>query len=592
MGMAYPMAGAGGYAAVRALGNERSSVDYADPEGEEALSRPYAPFMGSEDRRSWSSNGSGGNGNGNGASTPPLGGGNVYRNSAAAAMAGSNAQLAEGGTLPRTSSQPQIAMRAPFLSPASRPSSIWSPPSYPSLPPGTGIPTSTYPPSLTYLPSSPYASGLSPYSHHPKRTRALMPSTRLEQKLSKEDKPWLTKKNGRERASWWLTLAFMLLGVGGAAIVCFFGWTGVRQLKDDELCLIMEDNFNSLDMTNTWGADIELGGFGNGEFEMTTDSTDNLYIHNNQLYIMPTLTSDEIGADAVLNGHTYKLANCNAGKNTFSIASNSSQGNCTAVSSAGKSAIPPVKSARISTKGHYSIAYGKVEVKAKLPRGDWLWPAIWMLPEENKYGQWPLSGEIDIMEARGNGQSYAAQGINYVRSSLNYGPLASVQSHIVGWWQEKRFTYGEDFHTYSMEWTPDWMRFYVDSRLQAMINLKLTGKGGKSFFDRGAYPPTAHDGGDAQVAVTNIWDGQGASAPFNQEFFLILDLAAGGTSGWFPDGVGGKPWLDNSELAMVDFAKNQGTWEATWPSSADDRAFRIDSVKMWKLKGSGGCNAK
>ena len=43
-----------------------------------------------------------------------------------------------------------------------------------------------------------------------------------------------------------------------------------------------------------------------------------------------------------------------------------------------------------------TIAYGKVEVRAKLPRGDWLWPAIWMLPKDNKDGPWPLSGEIDV----------------------------------------------------------------------------------------------------------------------------------------------------------------------------------------------------
>lgn len=43
-----------------------------------------------------------------------------------------------------------------------------------------------------------------------------------------------------------------------------------------------------------------------------------------------------------------------------------------------------------------SIAYGKIEVRAKIPRGDWLWPAIWMLPKDNKYGAWPMSGEIDV----------------------------------------------------------------------------------------------------------------------------------------------------------------------------------------------------
>lgn len=53
-------------------------------------------------------------------------------------------------------------------------------------------------------------------------------------------------------------------------------------------------------------------------------------------------------------------------------------------------------SSRISTQGHYAIQYGKVEVVAKIPQGDWLWPAIWMLPENTTYGAWPLSGEIDV----------------------------------------------------------------------------------------------------------------------------------------------------------------------------------------------------
>ena len=53
-------------------------------------------------------------------------------------------------------------------------------------------------------------------------------------------------------------------------------------------------------------------------------------------------------------------------------------------------------SARITTQNSATIAFGKVEVRAKIPRGDWLWPAIWMLPKDDVYGKWPLSGEIDV----------------------------------------------------------------------------------------------------------------------------------------------------------------------------------------------------
>ena len=54
------------------------------------------------------------------------------------------------------------------------------------------------------------------------------------------------------------------------------------------------------------------------------------------------------------------------------------------------------------TEDSFSFTYGTVETRAKMPKGDWLWPAIWMKPTDNKYGPWPRSGEIDIVEVRGN----------------------------------------------------------------------------------------------------------------------------------------------------------------------------------------------
>ena len=59
------------------------------------------------------------------------------------------------------------------------------------------------------------------------------------------------------------------------------------------------------------------------------------------------------------------------------------------------------------------------------------------------------------------------------------------------------------------------------------------------------------------------------------EFYLILDVAAGGTSGWFPDSVGGKPWFDSDPNAMYNFASAQDQWAASWPSSSADRAMRV-----------------
>jgi beta-glucanase (GH16 family) len=88
--------------------------------------------------------------------------------------------------------------------------------------------------------------------------------------------------------------------------------------------------------------------------------------------------------------------------------------------------IPPVRSARLTTKGKKSIRYGQVEVVAKMPKGDWLWPAIWMMPENSVYGDWPRSGEIDIAESRGNDAKYPGGGRNVYYGTTHWGKFAAT----------------------------------------------------------------------------------------------------------------------------------------------------------------------
>jgi hypothetical protein len=138
------------------------------------------------------------------------------------------------------------------------------------------------------------------------------------------------------------------------------------------------------------------------------------------------------------------------------------------------------------------------------------------------------------MEARGNRPSYPGQGSNYVRSTLNYGPLASLVTSLYGWYGEKRGGFERGFHTYGMEWDEQFMRFYTDSRVQAMLDLRLgKGKGGKGFWERGAYPQTAVNGsgpgGGPKVVVENPWDGIGGrNAPFDQGTWRYLFLVSVG----------------------------------------------------------------
>jgi hypothetical protein len=150
------------------------------------------------------------------------------------------------------------------------------------------------------------------------------------------------------------------------------------------------------------------------------------------------------------------------------------------------------------------------------------------------------------MEARGNDKRYPAQGIDYIRGSLNWGPTTFMNAvaKTYGWWFERRRSFDQGFREYTLEWTPEFMWIYVDSRLYRSFDIRFD----KSFFDRGQFPPViTNTTTGQQVVLENPWKGGPKSAPFDRSFYLILNVAVGGTNGWFPDGDGDKPWLDNSK---------------------------------------------
>lgn len=175
---------------------------------------------------------------------------------------------------------------------------------------------------------------------------------------------------------------------------------------------------------------------------MTTDTDENVFIKDGVLIIKPTLQEETF----IENNHTIDLRGqgCTGSKWTDCVAT---------TNTTNSTIINPVKSGRINTKLGASIKYGRIEVVAKLPKGDWMWPAIWMLPKDNVYGDWPRSGEIDIMESRGNNKSYAQGGNNVASSTLHFGPDPDNN----GWWRNQRkrqafhTTYAEGFNTFGIE---------------------------------------------------------------------------------------------------------------------------------------------
>ncbi|XP_006456469.1 hypothetical protein AGABI2DRAFT_139213 [Agaricus bisporus var. bisporus H97] len=418
------------------------------------------------------------------------------------------------------------------------------------------------------------------------------------------EKPWISAHDPYARIAYFLTYFVMLLGVAAGAARCFLSWRDTSVMPG-QLCLVMDENFDSADgvfgENGKFFREVDMGGFGNGQFEMTTSSENNSYVHNGRLYITPTFTSDVIGMDSIIDGHVFNITDCTFNitrgyaddTTTSQVIGNSTIGvdrafdaegyyrACSAVSNiTSGQIINPVQSARISTKHTANIKYGRVEVRAKTPHGDWLWPAIWMLPVDDKYGPWPLSGEIDIMEARGNGIRYPMQGSNYVRGSLNWGPAPWMNRvwKTYGWWVQRRKSFSDDFHTYALEWTEDFIRIYVDTRLHHTLDLKIK----DSFWDRGEFPSVLQNGSEAMI-LQNPWNGTSKAAPFDQPFYLILNVAVGGTNGWFPDANGNKPWYDGSNTAMGDFWRARDAWQPTWSSDAEQRSLIVDSVKMWQL---------
>lgn len=177
---------------------------------------------------------------------------------------------------------------------------------------------------------------------------------------------------------------------------------------------MFSDDFSNGINNADWNYEIETGGFGVGSFDWTTNDPKNAYTDENGLHIVPTITTEatNITQAQILNGYTLNLT-------AEGLCTSTALTSCVVVSNATTGTIiNPVRSARLNTKGKHNITYGKVEVIAKLPRGSWLWPAIWMMPEVNTYGEWPASGEIDIMESKGN------DGVNY-RGGRNLVSLPS-----------------------------------------------------------------------------------------------------------------------------------------------------------------------
>lgn len=304
----------------------------------------------------------------------------------------------------------------------------------------------------------------------------------------------------------------------------------------------------------------------NGEFEQTTLTDENVFVQGGKLVIKPTLQDATLlESNNVINLTADGTCSSDVLTNCVTI-TNTTAGTI----------IQPVKSGRINTKKGATIKYGRVQVTAKLPSGDWLWPAIWMLPVNNTYGPWPQSGEIDICESRGNNHTYKQGGNNIISSALHWGPDPANDA----WWRTNvkrsalHTTYAAKEHTYGLEWSQKYIFTWVNSNLLQVLYTNFN----EPLWKRGGFPQADSNG----TKLMDNWTPTGhLSAPFDQEFYLILNVAVGGTNGWFQDEQSGKPWVDTSPTAKNDFWAARDQWYPTWTAEGAGQ-MEISKVEMWQ----------
>ncbi len=158
-------------------------------------------------------------------------------------------------------------------------------------------------------------------------------------------------------------------------------------------------------------------------------------------------------------------------------------------------------SARVNTRDRFAFRYGRIEARIRLPAGQGLWPAFWLMPQENAYGGWAASGEIDIMEAVNPGAG--AAGGNTVHGTIHYGG-ASPGNRSSGSEYTVPESVTDEFHVYAAEWDRREIRWYVD---------------------------------DVHYATEDNWFTTAADfpAPFDRPFHIILNVAVGGRFPGPPD---------------------------------------------------------
>ena len=349
--------------------------------------------------------------------------------------------------------------------------------------------------------------------------------------------------------------------------------------------LVWSDEFGGDEVDRSrWNVIRSVNGGGNGEFQEYTDDGETVAVGGGFLALTPALST--LPRKFLYNG-TLDLGDC----------SDAWPGACTRTGTV-NFPLPGVRSGKVTTQGKFAFTYGVLEARVRVPRGDWLWPAFWLLPEapgDAGYGAWPRSGEIDVMEGRGNAEDWQMLGGDPNRRRLDedpatwrysdYGRNAFTSTvHCAGPASKDDFDMVKEvrspasladddgFLVFGLRWTPDRVRtYYVD----AATGRETTVVDWRGY---GARPSCRGEYADAATPL----------APYDGDFYVIFNLAVGGDCGgkdyywghdtpWAPANCPGKA---QGLTSPACFLQAQDDWLPTW--GADDQLL-VDWVRVWDL---------
>lgn len=269
--------------------------------------------------------------------------------------------------------------------------------------------------------------------------------------------------------------------------------------------LVWSDEFNgpngsTVDQSK-WTAEVGGWGWGNNELEYYTTRTDNAY-HSGGSLVIKTIKEKYTGSDNVTRDYT---------------------------------------SARLITKNKFTATYGRFEARIKLPYGQGIWPAFWLLGSNIDSVSWPQCGEVDIMENIGKEPSVihgTIHGPGYSGGN-GLGSSYSLSSN-------QRFA--DSFHTFAVEWEPNVVRFYCDGILYKTRT-------------------------PADLPQGQTW-------VFNHPFFILLNVAVGGDWPGSPDGTTVFPQTMQVDYVRVYQRSTPSSTPVMFTEEGSNRALALDSV-LW-----------